>query len=111
MSTTSSIVAALLATTLVACKPSPRYTINAAPPQPQSTPQYSFYEASDPRNGQHVTIRQDNSKGALSFLSVYKGRHGNWLTWEGFINLSDAVYMDKEMTRQDATNSGPMTIK
>lgn len=95
MNPTSFIVGALLATTLVACKQSPRYTL---------------HQGTDPRTGQPVTMRLNNETGEVRELTTFKAYTGLWAVWSESMDIGTAWKVDKE-NRNAATNTGDLIIK
>lgn len=108
MSPTSCLVGALLATTLVACKPSPRYT---------------FHEGTDPDSGGRATLRMDENTGKAEILKSIRPESGYSIAyWKQTYSEDTAMEVIKVYARANAdrvsnaemlkTNSGaPLIIK
>lgn len=99
MSRISYIVATLATISLVACKPSPRYTL---------------HEATDPRNGNKITLLLDTTKGQAAYLGGYQTTNGTWLVWRGIDDFNRAYKLDLELRKTEEmlrTNPGaPLDI-
>lgn len=90
MSRTSYIVTALAAITLVACKPSPRYTL---------------HEGTDPLTGRPATMKLNIETGEVTQLSTIKTHNGQWGAWTCYLSGQDAYKAASQLAERTETNN------
>jgi hypothetical protein len=94
MSAATYTLTAIATITLVACSPSPRYTL---------------HETTDPRDGHQMTVLLNTSTGQASYLGGYKTTNGTWLVWRSIEDFNRAYKLELELKKNEEmlrTNPG-----